>query len=174
MASYAVSFVRQQSHELPFSSSFIISTSATVVFSNPFCCIVNSDTIMSFASLLCTTGKEITRPNLANTLFISLVFLNCGCCRIVTLSFSWHDLTTRITPCIVFLSLKHETYIILWNTYNIICFPMLCSSNRGGFQGMINDSREPDNFYSKFCIYNKKPTKFDRNLSYYCSINLRS
>lgn len=130
MASYTVSFIRQQIHELPFSSSFIIRTSATVVFSNPFWCIVeDSATIMSLASLLSTVGKEMTRPNLANTLFISLVLLNCGCCRIVTLSFSWHDLTTRIRPCIVFLWLRYKTYIILSNTYKSFVYisPLECT-----------------------------------------------
>lgn len=83
-ASITMSFVWHQSQG-PVCSPFVIRTSATVTFSNPFCC----------------AGGEVTHFKLETIFSIPAISLPCACYKIAALSISWHDRTALEIPCII-------------------------------------------------------------------------
>ncbi|WRX30323.1 hypothetical protein QQP08_022810 [Theobroma cacao] len=66
-------------------------TSATVMFSNPFSCVPNGE------------GEEVTHPKRENMFFPSMEILPSEFFKIESLTVSWHDLSPRISPCILAL-----------------------------------------------------------------------
>lgn len=76
------------SHEPTFSSPFVISTSETVTFSNPFCCKIEED--------------EVTHPKRLHMLSMLMIPFPWKCCKIEALGGFCRALNPLKIPCIFF------------------------------------------------------------------------